>query len=118
PRSGGAQGTGEAIARRLGAEGANLAIADIDREKADDVVASIRDEGGEAAAFSVDIADESSVAGLAHALDTAYGRLDILVNNAAINDATALDSLTIARYREVIDINLNAPILVTLALLP
>jgi NAD(P)-dependent dehydrogenase (short-subunit alcohol dehydrogenase family) len=116
--TGGAQGIGEAIARRFAAEGASIAIADIDRAKAEEAAAAIRDSGGEAKAFAVDIGDEGSVAALAHALDTAYGRLDILVNNAAILDATALDDLTVARYREVIEINLNGAILVTLCLLP
>jgi NAD(P)-dependent dehydrogenase (short-subunit alcohol dehydrogenase family) len=116
--TGGARGIGEAIARRFAAEGAQVAIADIDRELADSTAADIRDSGGEAKAFAVDIGDEGSVAALAHALDAAYGRLDILVNNAAILDATALDDLTVARYREVIAINLNGAALVTLALLP
>jgi len=116
--TGGARGIGEGIARRFAAEGATVAIADIDHDLAESTAADIRDLGGEAQAFAVDIGDESSVAALAHALDAAYGRLDILVNNAAILDATALDELTVARYREVVDINLNGAIVVTLALLP
>jgi NAD(P)-dependent dehydrogenase (short-subunit alcohol dehydrogenase family) len=116
--TGGAQGIGEGIARRFATEGATVAIADIDRGRAEAVVAAIIETGGKAAAFTVDIGDEGSVAALAHALEAAYARIDTLVNNAAILDATAIDELTLDRYREVIDINLNGAILVTLALLP
>jgi len=116
--TGGAQGIGESIARRFAAEGASLAIADIDRARAEALAEAIREAGGAARAFALDIGDEGSVAALAHSLDAAYGRLDILVNNAAIPDGTAIDSLTIARYREVVDVTLNGAILVTLALLP
>ncbi len=116
--TGGAQGIGEAIARRFAEEGAAVAIADIEADRARATAAEIARDGGRAEAFGADIADEASVAALAEALASRYGRLDILVNNAAILDATALDRLTAARYREVIEVNLNGAVRTTLAVLP
>jgi NAD(P)-dependent dehydrogenase (short-subunit alcohol dehydrogenase family) len=115
--TGGAQGIGAGIARRFAAEGAHVVIADIDMVRAEAIAAEITTAGGKALSLAVDIGEEASVAALAEAVGAKLGRLDILVNNAAILDATALDRLTPARYREVIEINLNGAVLVTLALL-
>jgi NAD(P)-dependent dehydrogenase (short-subunit alcohol dehydrogenase family) len=116
--TGGAQGIGAGIARRFAAEGAHVVIADIDTARAEATAAEIESAGGKVLALAVDIGDEASIAALAQALGARFGRLDILVNNAAILDATALDRLTPARYHQVIEINLNGAVLVTLALLP
>lgn len=112
--TGGAQGIGAAIARRLAEEGASVVIADIDAAKA----AATAREFTNAAAWGVDIADSRSVAGLADHIATGYGRIDILVNNAAILDATPVDNLTMTHYRKVIDINLNGAVEMTLAAVP
>lgn len=111
--TGAAQGIGEAIARRLAAEGATVVIADIDEAKA---ATTAREIGAEAQ--HVDIADEASVKALAQSIARAHGRLDILVNNAAILDATSFDDLTMQRFRQVLDINLNGALAVTLSLVP
>jgi NAD(P)-dependent dehydrogenase (short-subunit alcohol dehydrogenase family) len=55
---------------------------------------------------------------LAASIDGAFGRLDILVNNAAILDATPIADLTMERYRRVLDVNLNGALGVTFAILP
>ena len=106
--TGGARGIGRAIAQRLAAEGARTVVADI--------------EPGEpipgVSAEPVDIADPGSVAALAARLEAAHGRVDILVNNAAILDATPSAELTFERYRHVIDINLDGALRVTMAMLP
>jgi NAD(P)-dependent dehydrogenase (short-subunit alcohol dehydrogenase family) len=111
--TGGAQGIGAAIARRLAEEGARVVIGDIDDAKAE---TTAREIGGEAR--RVDIGDETSVTALAQAIDKAHGRLDILVNNAAILDATPFDELTMTRFAKVLDINLKGALAVTLATAP
>jgi NAD(P)-dependent dehydrogenase (short-subunit alcohol dehydrogenase family) len=116
--TGGAQGIGAAIARRLAAEGAVVAIADIDLGKADALATAIVAAGGRAEALSVDIGDDASVERLLREVEARFARCEILVNNAAILDATATDKLTMARYRQVIEINMNGAVRVTLALLP
>lgn len=106
--TGGARGIGLAIATRLAAEGAQVTVADI--EPGPPI------PGIEAA--SVDIASEDSVAALASTLSHRYDRLDILVNNAAILDSTPTRDLTFARYRHVMDVNLDGALRMVMAMLP
>ena len=112
--TGGARGIGAAIAARLAAEGAQVVIADIDESEAVTMANTLAN----ATARHVDIADPSSVASLAASIDGEFGRLDILVNNAAILDATPLADLTMEHYRRVLDVNLNGALGVTFAMLP
>jgi NAD(P)-dependent dehydrogenase (short-subunit alcohol dehydrogenase family) len=112
--TGGARGIGAAIARRFADEGASVVIADIDEAEANAFAASF--EGGTVRA--VDIVDAESVAKLASFIADRFGKLDILVNNAAILDATPYDSLTMERYRKVLDVNLNGALQVVFACVP
>lgn len=112
--TGAARGIGEAIARRLAGEGASVVVADIDHREAEAVAATLPG----AMACAVDIADEASVAALADLVRRRHGRCDILVNNAAILDMTGIETLTMQRYRHVLDINQDGAVRVTLALLP
>jgi NAD(P)-dependent dehydrogenase (short-subunit alcohol dehydrogenase family) len=80
--TGAALGIGAYYARGLAAEGAWVAIADI--EPADKVVAAIKEAGGEAMSAICDVSDGATVAKFVHAVDEAYGGIDILVNNAAL----------------------------------
>lgn len=66
----------------------------------------------------VDIAAELSVGALAAAVEAAHGRCEVLVNNAAILDATAIEDLSMARYSRVLDVNQDGAVRVTLAFLP
>ena len=116
--TGGARGIGFGIASLLASEGARLVIADIDAANAAAAAARIRAEGGEAAARGVDIASDASVTGLAAFVDATHGRCEILVNNAAIVDTTGIAAMTMARYREVIDVNQDGAVRVSLAFLP
>ena len=112
--TGGARGIGAAIARRLADEGAFVVIADIDEAEAKSFAASL--ENG--IAHPVNITDTGSVAKLAEFTSDKFGQLDILVNNAAILDATPYDSLTMERYRKVLDVNLNGALNVVFACVP
>ena len=81
--TGGASGIGAAVVRRLAAEGATVLIADLDEAGALAVAAQTR---GDVTAMTVDITDESSVAALAAELAREHGRVDALVNSAALTD--------------------------------
>jgi NAD(P)-dependent dehydrogenase (short-subunit alcohol dehydrogenase family) len=116
--TGAARGIGEAIAARLAREGAAVAIADIDEGEARAAAGRIRAAGGKAEGHRVDIASEEPVAALAGAVERQYGRCEILVNNAAILDMTGIHEMTMARYRKVLDVNLDGAIRATLAFLP
>ena len=80
--TGAAQGIGEALARGLAAEGARIAIADLDSGA--QVVAEIQEAGGQAIDVPTDVADEESCNAMVRRTVEAFGQLDILVNNAAV----------------------------------
>jgi NAD(P)-dependent dehydrogenase (short-subunit alcohol dehydrogenase family) len=112
--TGSGRGIGEAIAGRLCREGAHVWVADIDEPEAQAVAARL----GDASAARVDITDDKSVAALAEAIRRRHGKLDMLVNNAAILDMTAYNDMTIERFMQVHDVNLNGMMRVTLAMVP
>jgi NAD(P)-dependent dehydrogenase (short-subunit alcohol dehydrogenase family) len=112
--TGGARGIGAGIASRLSAEGAHVVIADIDEAEAKAMAGTLPN----ATSRRVDIADAASLSELAASVEHAYGHLDILVNNAAILDATPLADLTMERYQRVLDVNLNGALGMTFAMLP
>jgi NAD(P)-dependent dehydrogenase (short-subunit alcohol dehydrogenase family) len=116
--TGAARGIGEAIARELAARGARVAIADRDGAPARAVAAAIAAEGGDCFATEMDIALADDVATLAGSVEARWGNLDILVNNAAILDATPLSRLTRARFEGVQAINQNSALWVIQAALP
>ena len=105
--TGAARGIGEAIARRLAQLGAAVVVADRDGELASEVAERFTVDGLTAVAANTDITDAASIEALAAMVETRWGRLDILVNNAAILDATPLAELTRQRLRQVQDINEN-----------
>jgi 3alpha(or 20beta)-hydroxysteroid dehydrogenase len=101
--TGGAQGQGEAEARRFVAEGASVVIADINDEKGEAVAASL----GDAARFvHLDVTDESQWAAAVALADEAFGPVSVLVNNAGILVFGPLQQLTSDQMRLSIDVNL------------
>ncbi|HEV7809447.1 MAG TPA: SDR family NAD(P)-dependent oxidoreductase, partial [Candidatus Limnocylindrales bacterium] len=98
--TGGARGIGAAIARAYADEGASVAILDVDARRAAETAASI---GRGCRSFTVDVADEALVEAAFDALDAAGFRVDILVNNAAVQREAALADQTLADARLVID---------------
>jgi len=105
--TGAARGIGAAIAEKLVRQGAAVVIADRDGEVAAATAAGLAAEGFTAIAATTDVSAAVSIQSLAALVGARWGRLDILVNNAAILDATPLDQLTRERFRQVQDINEN-----------
>ncbi len=110
--TGGGRGLGEAIARRLAQAGHTVAIAD--RAGAAQVAATI--EGAEA--HAVDLADAGAVDALAATLLQRHGRVDVLVNNAAHLGRHELADLDLDVLRRFTTGNVEAPLLLTRALVP
>jgi NAD(P)-dependent dehydrogenase (short-subunit alcohol dehydrogenase family) len=113
--TGGARGIGLAIARRFVAEGAKVVIGDIDGAEA--TAAAIGPER-DVLGCALDITRQDQVAASVAQAERSYGRLDILVNNAAILDMTTWDELTYARFQEVLRVNLDGALLCAMAAVP
>lgn len=112
--TGAARGIGEAVANGFAAAGATVWMGDIDLDEVRRAAAAIPGARAEA----LDITAPDSVQRLAQHIDTAHGRLDILVNNAAVLDVTPTDQLTTERLLAVYAVNLTGTIRTTLDLLP
>jgi pyridoxal 4-dehydrogenase len=102
--SGAAQGIGKAVALRLGEEGAIVVAVDINGEGA---AATCKELGGESMSSQCDIGDPNSVSKLFAAVAGKAGRLDILVNVAAIVPFVKWDELTFDEWRRVMRVNLD-----------
>ena len=105
--TGGAQGLGAAICRRLAGEGAHVVIGDMNLAGAQNIAASIEDETGQrAVAVEVDVTDEAQVEALVQRAVDEFGRLDILVSNAGVLISEAVDLFSAEKWRLVLDVNL------------
>lgn len=112
--TGAGQGIGAATARRMSEEGARVVVSDINEQTASEVVDGIRASGGEAVFVRCDVSRSEDVQGLmAGALD-AFGRLDVLHNNAGVHETNFTDTAQSHELPEdvwdkVIGINLRGP---------
>src|SRR5688572_29328625 len=82
--TGGGRGIGRAIAKSFAHEGAAVVIADLDAEAGNATCQEIKDAGGKAIFVATHVADRASVQAMVDATVASFGRIDILVNNAAI----------------------------------
>lgn len=117
--TGGAQGIGAAYARAFAAEGAKVVIADV--ASADALLAEIAGAGGTAMATRTDVTDEAACAEMAAQTIAAYGRIDILVNNAALwvhVGHKPIMEITKAEWDKVLNVNINGMFLCTKAVVP
>lgn len=106
--TGGSRGIGAAISRRLAAEGAFVFINyRSNEEKAGDVLRSIREAGGEAETLRASVADPGEVDAMFRAAASGRGRLDFLVNNAAVTKDALLGMMSDSQWRETLDTNLS-----------
>jgi 3-oxoacyl-[acyl-carrier protein] reductase len=108
--TGGAKNIGRAIALDLAAAGAAVMVtARSDMAGLNETVAMIEKSGGRAAAMLADVTDEASVAALIAGTLKTFGKLDILVNNAAIRNEMPFAEMTLAAFREVTSVALEGP---------
>src|SRR6202167_1915137 len=83
--TGAGRNIGEEIAKLFAAEGAKVAVVDLDKPRGERVADAIRAAGGDATLFMADVSKGSDVAALVKDVVARYGRIDILVNNVAIS---------------------------------
>jgi sorbitol-6-phosphate 2-dehydrogenase len=105
--TGGAQGLGSALCERLAREGAHVAVADLNREGAERTAAEIGSQTGRRTiGLSVDVTDEAQVEAMVARTVEVLGRLDILVSNAGVLIAEAVDEFPAEKWRLVMNVNL------------
>ena len=109
--TGAGSGIGRAIANGFAARGARVAVLDRNADAAAATVAQITGRGGQAVAIGCDVSDPASVAAAGERSAAAFGPCDVLVNNAGVLGAGALDGLTLEAWNAVLAINLTGCLL-------
>src|SRR5882724_7563200 len=114
--TGGSRGIGAAIAKRLAADGASVAITySKDAGAASAVVKAIELAGGKAVAIQADAADAKAVKGAVEKTVATFGRLDVLVNNAGTAIPKPFEEATLEEMDRIIDINVRGVFVATQA---
>jgi 3-oxoacyl-[acyl-carrier protein] reductase len=117
--TGAGRNIGRAIALALAEAGAAVAVnGRAHKAEVDAVVAEIESRGGRALPVMADISDEEAVGAMVNAVAERFGRIDILVNNAAVRPEKPFETLTLAEWRAVQAIILDGAFLTTKAALP
>lgn len=117
--TGAARNIGRCIAMTLAAEGAAIVVnARSDREGVDETVAEIEKAGSHALAHLADVTDENAVAGMVDAAVARFGRLDILVSNAALRRQTPFVEMSYAEWREILAVALDGAFVTARACVP
>jgi NAD(P)-dependent dehydrogenase (short-subunit alcohol dehydrogenase family) len=117
--TGAAQGIGSATAQLLSRKGARLLLADVQVERVARVAERIREVGGVAESVATDITDPEQAIAMAEAALAAFGRIDALVNNAALDAPTGhAAEIGVTHWRRVIDVDLSGAWWCTRAVIP
>jgi NAD(P)-dependent dehydrogenase (short-subunit alcohol dehydrogenase family) len=106
--SGGASGIGEGVARLFAGEGAAVAIADCQHDRAQSLATEITQAGGRAIACPVDVQNEADVNASIKATVEHFGSLSIVVNSAGIAHARMLHEYTVEEWEELMNINVRS----------
>lgn len=116
--TGGGGGLGTAICCMLGEAGAVVIPADVRCEMAEKVAAMVREQGGQAEAIQLDITDDKQAAEAIRQVVADHGRLDILINNAGIDNTVPVEELSIQDWDRIIGVNLRAPFVMSKLVFP
>jgi NAD(P)-dependent dehydrogenase (short-subunit alcohol dehydrogenase family) len=116
--TGAAGGLGRAFAQGFASAGASLVVADIDMAGVDETAALISATGAKAVAVKVDVTSKESTDALAQAALDAFGRIDVLINNAGISKSNVSWKTTADEWNQTMAINLNAPFFLSQAVIP
>ena len=116
--TGAARGIGKAIALKFASEGANIAFTDlVIDENAQNTAKEIEAMGVKAKGYASNAANFEDTAKVVEEIHKDFGRIDILVNNAGIIKRIPMCEMSAAEFRQVIDVDLNAPFIVSKAVI-
>ena len=116
--TGAAYGIGFAIAEALAEAGAKIAFNCRSQRHLDEALAAYAAKGIEARGYICDVTDEEAVRGMVASIAEEIGAVDILVNNAGIIRRVPMHEMSAEEFREVVDIDLTAPFIVSKAVIP
>ncbi|MCR5705690.1 MAG: gluconate 5-dehydrogenase [Acholeplasmatales bacterium] len=116
--TGASYGIGFAIAKGMAAAGATIVFNDIKQELVDKGLAAYEEAGIKAHGYVCDVTNEAAVNEIVAKIEKEVGVIDILVNNAGIIKRIPMLEMTADQFRQVIDVDLNAPFIVSKAVLP
>lgn len=116
--TGASYGIGFAIASAFAAAGATIVFNDIKQELVDKGLAAYKEKGIKAFGYICDVTNEEQVNALVAQVEKEVGVIDILVNNAGIIKRIPMCDMSAAEFRQVIDVDLNAPFIVSKAVIP
>ncbi len=111
--TGAGRNIGEAVACLFAAEGAKVAVVDLDRPRAERTAAAITSAGGTALPFVADVSRGSEVTALVKAVAAQFGRIDILVNNVAVSDNKSILDITEEDWDRVMNVTLKSQFLMS-----
>ena len=115
--TGGGSGIGRATCLRFAEEGAAVAVAEIDEARGKAVAEEIGRAGGKAIFVRTDVADEESVRAAVARIAASLGRIDVLVNNAAVFVLKGIEA-TVEEWRKILDVNVMGPALMAKHVVP
>ncbi|WP_350292444.1 3-oxoacyl-ACP reductase FabG [uncultured Croceitalea sp.] len=115
--TGGSRGIGQSVAELFSKEGAVVIIVDL-LPQGQEVVDAIHNAGGKAEFHAVSVTDKEAITTLFHNLNTKYGKLDILINNAGITRDRTLEKMSEDEWDAVVEVNLKGVFLCTQAAVP
>ena len=116
--TGASYGIGFAIAEAFAAAGATIVFNDINEEKMQNGIKAYEEKGIKAHGYVCDVTDEDAVQATVAKIGEEVGTIDILVNNAGIIKRIPMVEMTAAQFRQVVDVDLNAPFICAKAVLP
>ena len=116
--TGASKGLGKAMAVALGAAGARIALVSRSVEQLNEVGRAVKDAGGDARVFQADVSNEEQVRKLERDVTGAFGKVDILINNAGINIRKPLIEFTLEEWQRVLDTNLTSVFLMCRSFIP
>ncbi len=116
--TGASYGIGFAIASAYATAGATIVFNDIRQEAVDKGLAAYKEAGIDATGYVCDVTDEEQVEKTAQQILAKFGKIDILVNNAGIIKRIPMLEMKASEFRQVVDVDLNAPFIVSKAVLP
>ena len=116
--SGPGVGTGKATSILFAREGARVLLVDRDRRTAEETLATVREDGGEATVFEADLTREADCKAMVEAAHERFGRVNVLINNVGIRGPGSVVDVSVEDWQRVLDVNLTSMMLASKHVVP